>query len=113
MLSICLLGIAVTLGLGGAASRQPGVRESLPATQPPIVPAAAPAHAPARVDFQTQVRPILEARCQPCHFAGGKMYARLPFDRPETIRTLGEKMFTRIKDEREVALIRSFLAQQQ
>ena len=63
------------------------------------------------VDFATQVRPILEKRCQPCHFAGGKMYEKMPFDRPQTIRTLGEKMFTRIKDPQEQAILRAFLAQ--
>lgn len=65
----------------------------------------------AKVDFNTQVRPILEARCTPCHFAGGKMYERLPFDRPETIKKLGTKLFTRIKDENEQRLIREFLSQ--
>ncbi len=40
------------------------------------------------------------------------MYARLPFDRPATVVTLGEKMFTRIKDERERSAIRKFLAAQ-
>ncbi len=69
------------------------------------------AKAPARVDFSTQIRPILEARCQPCHFSGGKVYQRMPFDRPETIKTLGTKLFTRIKDENERRLIRDFLAQ--
>lgn len=39
------------------------------------------------------------------------MYERLPFDRAETIRVLGTKLFTRIKDEREQALIRTFLEQ--
>jgi|GEM_PF-1202536 len=63
------------------------------------------------VDFDTQIRPILEKRCQPCHFAGGKMYARMPFDEPQTIRILGEKMFTRIKDPKEQALLRAFLVQ--
>src|SRR6185295_10034878 len=66
---------------------------------------------PQPVDFEKQVRPILETRCQPCHFPGGKMYARMPFDRPQTIRSLGTKMFTRIKDEREQAVLRAFLAQ--
>ena len=61
--------------------------------------------------FVTEVRPILEARCQPCHFEGGKMYASMPFDRPETIRGLGEKMFSRIKDEREAKVLRAFLAE--
>jgi len=65
-----------------------------------------------KVDFARQVKPILEARCQPCHFSGGTMYQRLPFDQPKTIITLGTKLFTRIKDEQEQHLIREFLAQQ-
>ena len=65
----------------------------------------------ARVDFPTQIKPILEAKCQPCHFSGGKVYAKMPFDRPETIKTMGTKLFTRIKDENERRLIRDFLAQ--
>ena len=66
---------------------------------------------PAKVDFATHVRPILESRCTPCHFAGGTMYKRLPFDRQETIKTLGTKLFSRIKDEKERRRIREFLAQ--
>ena len=62
-----------------------------------------------RVDFAKDVRPILESRCQPCHFPGGKMYAKLPFDRPETIQKLGPKLFTRIKDEKQQKVIRAFL----
>ena len=64
------------------------------------------------VDFATQIRPMLEARCRPCHFAGGTVYQRLPFDRPETITTLGTKLFTRIKDEKEQRLVAAFLSQQ-
>ena len=66
----------------------------------------------ARVDFQKEIRPILEQRCQPCHFPGGKMYERLPFDRPETITRLGTKLFTRIRDEKQRQLIRRFLVSQ-
>jgi hypothetical protein len=69
--------------------------------------------APPRVVFATQIRPILEQRCQPCHFAGGKMYLRLPFDRPQTIVKLGTKLFTRIRDEQQRDLIRRFLAQEE
>jgi hypothetical protein len=75
------------------------------ATSPAPQPKAQP------VDFQTQIRPILEKRCQPCHFTGGTMYGKMPFDRPQTIRTLGEKMFTRIKDPKEQAILRAFLAE--
>ncbi|HEY5992916.1 MAG TPA: hypothetical protein VIU10_10080 [Candidatus Udaeobacter sp.] len=69
------------------------------------------AAAPSKMDFDAQVRPILQARCQPCHFAGGKMYQRLPFDRPETIKALGTKLFTRIEEEKERRVIRDFLSQ--
>ena len=77
---------------------------------PEIRPAAAHASAPAKVDFQTQIRPILESRCSPCHFEGGKMYRSLPFDQPGTVHKLGDKMFTRIKDPKEQELLRAFLA---
>jgi hypothetical protein len=66
----------------------------------------------AKIDFAIRIRPIFEASCQPCHFSGGTMYQRLPFDRPETIKTLGTKIFTRIKDEDKRRLIREFLSQE-
>lgn len=70
---------------------------------------ALPAPAPA-IDFATQVRPIVDPRCGPCHFEGGVMYPALPFDRAETLQALGEKLFTRIHDPAEQALIRAWLA---
>jgi dienelactone hydrolase len=101
------------LGLGGpglpplpspAASPSPSPSPSPVALGLPLAP---------RVDFAQDVRPILESRCRPCHFEGGRMYARLPFDRAETIRTLGDRLFTRVKTDDEQALIRRFLAQVQ
>ena len=65
----------------------------------------------AKPDFATEIKPIFQARCQPCHFPGGKVYDHLPFDKPETITRLGTKLFTRIKDEKEQRLIREFIAQ--
>jgi hypothetical protein len=72
---------------------------------------ASPVHpaAPKPPDFATDVRPILEKHCQPCHFAGGKLYEKMPFDRPETIVRLGTKLFTRIQDEKERKVLRAFL----
>jgi hypothetical protein len=64
------------------------------------------------IDFGKQIRPILEERCQPCHFSGGTMYIRLPFDRRETIVKLGTRLFTRIHEEKKRELIRQFLAQE-
>ena len=73
---------------------------------------SAKAEPPPRIDFVTQVKPLLDPKCQPCHFNGGKVYATMPFDRAETIKTLGTKLFTRIKDEKQRQIIRDFLAQQ-
>ncbi len=83
----------------------------VPAPEPSATPAPTGTPAPARsVTFAADVAPVL-ARCQPCHFPGGKVYDRLPFDRPETVRTLGTKLFTRIKDPDHQQVIRDFLAQ--
>ena len=73
---------------------------------------AASATSPADT-FHASVEPLLKERCMPCHFAGGKMYGKLPFDRPETIASLGGRLFTRIKDEKQRAVIRKFLAEQE
>ena len=39
------------------------------------------------------------------------MYDRLPFDREETIRTLGKALFTRLRDPVDQELMRTFLEQ--
>jgi len=64
-----------------------------------------------RPDFDKEIKPIVQARCMPCHFPGGKVYEKLPFDRPETITRLGTKLFTHIKDEDHRRIIREFLSQ--
>ena len=64
-----------------------------------------------RIDFRREIEPIFAAKCQPCHFPGGKMYKRLPFDQEATIIQLGDKIFTRIKDETSRTKIRAFLEQ--
>jgi hypothetical protein len=62
--------------------------------------------------FASDIRPILQSRCQPCHFQGGQMYEKLPFDKPETVTKLGTKLFTRIKNEDEQRVIKEFLSKQ-
>ena len=107
-----LAALAVLLAAAGTCARGTPELAGTPAATPPRS-AVAPAHAtPARaVDFQSQVKPLLEARCSPCHFAGGQMYEKLPFDQPATIHHLGERLFTRIEAADEQALLRAFLAQ--
>ena len=75
------------------------------------VPVAISSIPKAKVDFDTQLKPIFKSKCMPCHFEGGKMYEHLPFDKPETIRKLGTKLFTRINEKAERQLIEEFLAQ--
>lgn len=60
--------------------------------------------------FAAKILPIVE-KCRPCHFKGGKVYVQLPFDDPKTIRRLGVKLFSRIQEKNEQAVIRAFLAQ--
>jgi hypothetical protein len=83
-------------------------RTAAAVTSAPVSTALAPK---VRVDFDTQVKPIFEAKCMPCHFSGGQMYDRLPFDKPATIKKLGVRLFTRIKEENDRRLIEDFLTQ--
>lgn len=62
------------------------------------------------IDFKTQIQPILQKNCSPCHFPGGKMYEKMPFDKGETISS-HETVAKRLKDENETALIKNFIQQ--
>ena len=63
------------------------------------------------IDFKTQIQPILQKRCSPCHFPGGKMYERLPFDTASSVFLKKEMILKRIKDEPDNKLIREFIEQ--
>ena len=66
------------------------------------------------IDFSTRVQPILQKNCSPCHFPGGKLYEKLPFDTVRTILALKkERVLMRIKNEGEKELVKVFLEQQQ
>lgn len=107
ILALLLASFSGTCGRAKPDASVPVSRLSAHKTETAASPSAA-----SKVDFDTQIRPILQSSCTPCHFAGGAVYQRLPFDRPETIYKLGTKLFTRIKDEKEQRLIREFLSQQ-
>ena len=62
------------------------------------------------IDFTTRVQPILVKNCSPCHFTGGKMYEKMPFDKNTTIINHQAGILKRIKGE-ENTLIRSFVEQ--
>ena len=68
---------------------------------------------PPAIVFDKEVKPIFEKHCNPCHFPGGKMYDKLPFDQAATIINHEEGILRRIKEEGEVKTIKQFVSQQQ
>jgi pimeloyl-ACP methyl ester carboxylesterase len=55
--------------------------------------------APAADSFRETVQPLLAQRCTPCHFPGGVMYGRIPFDDPEAVRSHEAGVLRRLKGE--------------
>ena len=105
---IVLVVIAVGLLLVESGGMARPASQTVAASTAPVATSSMPK---ARVDFDTQIQPIFKSKCMPCHFSGGKMYDSLPFDKPETIRKLGTRLFTRINDKNDRQLIEDFLAQ--
>src|SRR5260370_3513154 len=104
-LVILMLVLTLVVSMCGRSQRNAlSVTPAMLATSPPSTNAAKP-------DFEKEIKPILQSRCMPCHFQGGKVYDKMPFDRPETISRLGTKLFTRIKDAKEKRVIRELLPQ--
>ena len=64
------------------------------------------------VNFALQIQPILVNHCSPCHFTGGKMYEKMPFDKGETIVQHNVGLLRRINDEKEKAIIQKFIGEQ-
>jgi len=115
MLAAACLALAVATGscarpVYQAQPSQTAAQTAPAAPEPaPVSPAAAaeppPAAAPAGADlFVSSVRPILEAHCTPCHFPGGKMYERMPFDKSETLASHREGALKRLKGDDRAAL---------
>jgi len=88
-----------------AAASVPSIAPAAPAAPP-----ATSAHSD-RIEFNTHILPVLQEKCSPCHFAGGRMYDRLPFDQEGTILLLGTKLFTRLREPLDQELIRAYLEQ--
>ena len=100
LLFICFLIFFGWLGSGSTKKRDSYVNEISPA-----------ASIKDTIDFSTQVQPIMIKNCSPCHFPGGKMHERLPFDKDTTIINHSAGILRRIKGD-ENALIKTFVEQQ-
>ncbi|MBI3587120.1 MAG: hypothetical protein HY088_08330 [Ignavibacteriales bacterium] len=49
------------------------------------------------ITFRRNVLPILKNNCMPCHFPGGTVYARYPFEEYKTVFALRKRLHTRLK----------------
>jgi hypothetical protein len=64
--------------------------------------------------YERNIEPILVKNCSPCHFPGGKMYEKLPFDNPLSIVSVKkERVLMRLKNETEKETIQSYIEQNQ
>ena len=61
--------------------------------------------------FKTDIQPVLQKNCSPCHFPGGKMYERMPFDKGETIVNHESGVLKRFGDKKENELVKQFIMQ--
>lgn len=59
--------------------------------------------------YSRSVLPILQKKCTPCHFPGGKMYERMPFDNPLTIVQHEAGVLKRFIDGADKEKIKSFI----
>src|SRR5262245_17877397 len=98
----CATPRPATAPAAAPAAPSPAVSEPVPAARapepPPSPPSApTPAAADSRAAFESTVKPILVSSCMPCHFPGGKMYDKLPFDDPTVVASHSEGVLRRIK----------------
>ena len=63
------------------------------------------------INFTMQIQPILQKHCTPCHFTGGKMYERMPFDASQTLLSHKEGILKRIKQDEENSLLKKYIDQ--
>jgi len=85
-----------------AASARPALAAA------PARPTSPPARPPGP-SFDAAVRPVLEAHCTPCHYPGGKMYDRLPFDQSAVVAAHADGVRRRLKGE-DLAALEKWLA---
>ena len=62
-------------------------------------------------DYHTVLEPLFRRSCSPCHFPGGKMYTRMPFDQDSTIIHHRAGIFRRISKPAEQKLILEYIEQ--
>jgi len=95
--------------VGPSPAATPPVAATPPPSAAPSAPAT-PAPSPGAVSFEASVKPLLARTCTPCHVPGGRMYERMPFDRPEVVFSHKEGILRRLKDPDDRQVLERWLA---
>jgi hypothetical protein len=90
--SLLALGWMVRLVAGASATDRASAPS--PAGDVRLAPSARAEPVPT---FRHDIAPLLKANCTPCHFKGGKVVDRYPFEQYEIVRKLGLRLNTRLK----------------
>jgi hypothetical protein len=91
---------------------QPVAATPPPSAAPSVPAPATPAPSPEAVSFEASVKPLLARTCTPCHVPGGRMYERMPFDRPEVVFSHKEGVLRRMKNPDDRQLLERWFAQE-
>ena len=59
---------------------------------------------PDSIHFASHVMPLLQQKCSPCHFEGGKMHVKMPFDEASTIISHQAGILKRFSHEEKMLL---------
>lgn len=70
-------------------------------------------HTPDSIAFKKEVMPLLQSKCSPCHFEGGKMYERMPFDKATTLSTHAAGILRRLNDANDKQLVEKYIKEHQ
>src|SRR5262245_23398078 len=74
---------------------------------------AAPAQSQPKANGFEPVKQMLSTNCSPCHNPGGKMYERLPFDDPKTVRAHSTPIKGRLNKPEDKKLLEDWLSEPQ
>ena len=97
------IGIVLLLTYGCFSGKQ---ESRIAAASVPASPATT-----TKIEFEKDIQPILQSHCTPCHFKGGKMYERMPFDQSKTLVDFQQGILRRLKNEDELAKVKEYLTQ--
>ena len=60
--------------------------------------------------FKRDIAPLLKNNCMPCHFAGGTVFAKLPFDDYATVKSKAKRLNTRLKEDEQKKIVDGWIA---